>query len=148
MKIWAFGDSFTEYPYDRDFIHEGNLKYLNYLGYKPKNFVNLLSDNLNVVNENLAMGGACNRSIFSQFASVIDKIDEDDVLILTFDHGKCVVRLNVFEKKNEPKKLKQHQEEILDKDIDEIITRIFKKNDKRLCIIFERWRSFGNGNKS
>ncbi len=44
--------------------------------------------------------------------------------------GDCLkTSINVFEKKNEPKKLKQHQEEILDKDIDEIITRIFKKNE-------------------
>lgn len=58
----------------------------------------------NCIEAHIIINSNFNSDSYLSFFNIIDKnvipTFEDDVLILTFDHGKCVVRLNVFEKKN------------------------------------------------
>ncbi len=58
----------------------------------------------NCIEAHIILNSNFNSDSYLSFFNIIDKnvipTFEDDVLVLTFDHGKCVVRLNVFEKKN------------------------------------------------
>ena len=58
----------------------------------------------NCIEAHIILNSNFNSDSYLSFFNIIDKnvipTFEDDVLILTFDHGKCVVRLNVFEKKH------------------------------------------------
>ena len=58
----------------------------------------------NCIEAHIILNNNFNSDSYLSFFNIIDKnvipTFEDDVLILTFDHGKCVVRLNVFEKKH------------------------------------------------
>jgi len=58
----------------------------------------------NCIEAHIILNSNFNSDSYLSFFNIIDKnvipTFEDDVLILIFDHGKCVVRLNVFEKKN------------------------------------------------
>ena len=79
MKLFAFGDSFTE-PFH---IQTGQtLKYFDWKGYIPKNFVDNIAENLKLNYFNFGRGGTSNRTILSTFIKNIDLIDENDIVII------------------------------------------------------------------
>ncbi len=76
--IWAFGDSYTDqFINPRTTIKE----YVDYKGYVPKNYIDIISENLNLKIRNLGKGGTSNRTILSSFINVLDEIKENDILI-------------------------------------------------------------------
>lgn len=78
MKIWAFGDSYTE-PFHKQ---KGETeKYFEYKGYIPNNYVEIVAQQLDLEYENFGKGGRSNRTILSQFINVLDQIQPKDILI-------------------------------------------------------------------
>jgi len=76
--IWAFGDSYTEqFKVPVSTIKE----YIDYKGYTPKNYIDIISENLNYEVKNLGKGATSNRTILSSFINVLDEVKENDILI-------------------------------------------------------------------
>jgi hypothetical protein len=79
MKLWAFGDSFTE-PFS---VQCGDqLIYHKWKGHIPKNFIDFISENLQVEKINKAKGGSSNRTILSTFINNMDYIEDNDIVII------------------------------------------------------------------
>ena len=76
--LWTFGDSFTA-PYDVRYDWSRN--YVEWKGYVPKVYGDLISEKLNLDLANLGVGGSDNYSIFQSFCDVSHKIKNDDVVI-------------------------------------------------------------------
>ena len=78
-KIWYFGDSNTEtynlnYPYCA--------QYIEWKGYTPKHWTELLSEKMNLPYSNLGVGGCDNYTIFKAISDNIDFIGEHDIVII------------------------------------------------------------------
>lgn len=77
-KLWTFGDSYTELFETQ----HGTLKdYCDWKGGEPLNFSQVISNELKCDLKCYGKGGASNRSILSQYMSVVDEIEPNDVLI-------------------------------------------------------------------
>jgi len=76
--LWTFGDSLTA-PFDKKY--EWSRNYLQWKGYDPKVYPNLISEKLNLQLNNLAIPGSDNYSIFQTFCNISHKIKKDDVVI-------------------------------------------------------------------
>lgn len=90
-NLWIFGDSFSS-PF--------NLvrpDYNEYLGYEPKTFGNLISENFNLNLINTAGPGADNYTIFNHFINNIEKIYKEDILIFGWSD---VVRFRFVNEEN------------------------------------------------
>lgn len=79
MRLWAFGDSFTE-PFHKQTA--GQLEYHKWKGYIPKNFLDFLSEKLNTPQFNLGKGGSSNRTILSSIISNLDNFLDNDIVII------------------------------------------------------------------
>lgn len=79
MRLWAFGDSFTE-PFHKQTA--GQLEYHKWKGYIPKNFLDFLSEKLNTPQFNLGKGGSSNRTILSSIISNLDNFLDNDIIIV------------------------------------------------------------------
>jgi hypothetical protein len=76
--LWTFGDSMTAgYTEGSGWAD----KYVEWKGYKPKIYPEIISDKLGMELKNLAKGGYDNYSIFETLCANIDKVEEDDILI-------------------------------------------------------------------
>lgn len=95
-KLWTFGDSFTEsfskkYPW-KD-------KYLNWKGYIPKVYGELISDKLKLQHINLSIGGTDNYTILDSIISVINHISPNDIIIIGWSNTvrfRVVNNMNTF----------------------------------------------------
>jgi hypothetical protein len=78
-KIWYFGDSNTE-SYNPQYTWAS--KYIDWKGYTPKHWTELLSEKLDLPYTNLGLGGCDNYTIFDTLINNIDKISADDIIII------------------------------------------------------------------
>jgi hypothetical protein len=75
--LWSFGDSYTE-----GFSPHWAKKYIEWKGYKPSNFSDLLCKDMHFFLRNLGSGGSDNYSIFDEICKNIDQIKENDFVII------------------------------------------------------------------
>jgi hypothetical protein len=78
-KLWIFGDSYSA-PM-REYGQYAN-QYFEWKGYEPKVYGDFLSELLDVELVNTAMGGADNYTILNTLCDSIDKIKDDDIIII------------------------------------------------------------------
>lgn len=79
-KLWVFGDSFSE-PYTK--VVGGHIEdYIKWKGYDTKIYSEFIADDLNLELKYFAAGGISNRTILSKFISVLNKIDDNDIIII------------------------------------------------------------------
>jgi len=90
--IWAFGDSFTE-GYKGDWGNE----YINWKGYKPKNYTEILAEKFDMDLINLGKGGSDNYTIFENFCKNINNFKKDDIVIINWS---SVLRFRLVDNKN------------------------------------------------
>lgn len=95
MKIYAFGDSFTE-MYDDQYA-EWIRNYIRWKGYKPKSFIDIISGLLDAEVLNFAKGGNDNYSIIESFIKLFPSIDKDDLILINWA---SVERFRVVDKNN------------------------------------------------
>lgn len=83
-KLWVFGDSNSALYTDRTMKLQDWVKpYIDYLGYEPKNFSQILAEKLNLELENYGMGGSDNYTIFETLFNQMKKFDkENDVIFV------------------------------------------------------------------
>lgn len=79
MKLWAFGDSFTESFETQTGLIED---YKKWKGYTPKNYVDFISENLQIEKINKGKGGTSNRTILSNLIKNINEIEDGDIVIV------------------------------------------------------------------
>jgi hypothetical protein len=78
-RLWVFGDSFSA-PYNMQ--AEWSRKYIEYKGYQPKVFADLLSEKLGYELRNNAIMGADNYTIFEQFCISFPSFEDNDIVII------------------------------------------------------------------
>jgi hypothetical protein len=76
--LWTFGDSLTA---SYDIKYDWSRSYIEWKGYQPKVYGDIISENLNLTLINLGVGGSDNYSIFQSFCNVSHKIKNDDLVI-------------------------------------------------------------------
>jgi hypothetical protein len=74
--LWTFGDSYTE-----GFGYWAK-KYIEWKGYKPLNFSDILSCDLSFIKKNMGNGGSDNYTIFETFCKNVNEIKENDFVII------------------------------------------------------------------
>lgn len=84
-KLWVFGDSYSE-PFSRIGTMQWKIDYINWKGYTPKCYGEILSDKLKLKHINLAIGGADNYTILDSIVSVLNTIDSTDIIIIGWSH--------------------------------------------------------------
>jgi len=81
-NLWTFGDSLTDYfTPPNDVIRHWRHKYIEWKGYSPKVYGELLSEKLEINLKNKAISGNNNNQIFEEFCKNCTEINEDDILI-------------------------------------------------------------------
>jgi hypothetical protein len=84
-KLFAFGDSFTQTFTDHfKTNNDWSTKYKNYKKYTPKNYVDLLSEHLDLECINQGKGGCSNYKIFDTFMEMVESINEKDIVIFNW----------------------------------------------------------------
>jgi len=78
-KLWTFGDSFTEAFLKRGWWRDS---YLEWKGYIPKCYGEIISDKLRLQHINLAIGGTDNYTILDTIINVLNSISPDDIIII------------------------------------------------------------------
>lgn len=78
-KLWTFGDSFTE-GYNP--FYEWSEKYIEWKGYKPKVYGEIIAEELGYELVNRGLGGSSNQTILERICDSIDKIKSDDLVIV------------------------------------------------------------------
>lgn len=81
MKLFTFGDSFTE-GYDDYSLWSKN--YINWKGYKPKLFSEIVSEKLNYELVNYGVGGSDNYTILESFLKHHKEITKDDFILINW----------------------------------------------------------------
>jgi hypothetical protein len=83
LKLWTFGDSFTEsfLPKEDCKVIHWRHEYINWKGYVPKVYGELLSERLDMKLMNYGMGSWDNYSIFESFCKVVKEIKKDELVI-------------------------------------------------------------------
>lgn len=81
--LWTFGDSFTDFfePPKNSKIH-WRQKYIEWKGYVPKVYGEIIADKLKMNLINKGLGGCDNSYIFEEFCKVCDLIKQDDIVII------------------------------------------------------------------
>ena len=96
-KLWVFGDSYSE-PFSK--IEESILwkrNYIQWKGYTPKCYSEIVADKLQIKHINLAIGGADNYTILDSIINVIHSISADDIIIIGWSD---TIRFRVVNKDN------------------------------------------------
>jgi hypothetical protein len=76
--VWTFGDSYTDgFRSSERWAKE----YVQWKGYQPKTFGEIISHILGFHLENLGKGGSSNYQIFEIFCKVADRIEKNDLVI-------------------------------------------------------------------
>lgn len=77
-NLWTFGDSLTEgFTNNEDWSRD----YIEFKGYKPKVYGEIISEKLDLNLKNLGKGGSDNYSIFQSFCDVSAEVGKNDFLI-------------------------------------------------------------------
>jgi hypothetical protein len=76
--LWTFGDSYTE-----NFL-KGIPKYIDWKGYVPKIYPEIIAEFLQLNLINLAKGGTNNYQIFQNICDNIENIKENDIIIISW----------------------------------------------------------------
>jgi len=79
--IWVFGDSFST-PYEDKGIGDWVVPYIEWKGYTPKTFGDILSERLGINVKHLAKGGADNDTIFELILHSAPLIQKGDIVII------------------------------------------------------------------
>ncbi len=81
--IWIFGDSFSaSYTPDSHSNTDWRTNYVNWKGYAPKVYGEILANHLNIRLINKAVGGNDNYTIFQNFCDNAEYIKNDDIVII------------------------------------------------------------------
>ena len=81
-KLWIFGDSNSALYTDTTMQLQHWVKpYIDYLGYQPKHFTEVLAEKLNLELENHGMGGSDNYTILETLFYHINKFDKENDII-------------------------------------------------------------------
>lgn len=84
-KLYAFGDSFTQsFSSHFETNNPWAVNYKTYKKYTPKNYVDLISHELEIENVNMGKGGGSNYHIFDTFIEIIENIKEKDIIIFNW----------------------------------------------------------------
>jgi len=78
-KLWIFGDSFSE---SYKIYGHWKLEYLDWKGYIPKIFSEILAVDLNLTEINLASSGSDNYTILQKVCDNVNRINPEDVIII------------------------------------------------------------------
>lgn len=78
-KLWVFGDSYSE-PFYRN--AKWRIPYLEWKGYMPKYYGEMVAVNCNLFHINNAIGGTDNYTILDTIIHNLDKIEKEDVIII------------------------------------------------------------------
>jgi lysophospholipase L1-like esterase len=78
-NLWAFGDSNTE-SYNP--IHEWAKSYIEWKGFKPKVYVDLMAEHYGCSVNNFGLCGTNNYYIFQKICDNINQIKENDIVIV------------------------------------------------------------------
>lgn len=84
-NLWVFGDSASAPFYDNS--TEWRRKYVEWKGYIPKHYTQLLSEYLNLELKVFAIDGASNHNIFEMFCQHVKSINKDDIVIFNWTEG-------------------------------------------------------------
>lgn len=80
-KLWTFGDSFTE---DYKEFHGWSKKYIEFKGYVPKNYTEILAEMLDAEYENNGHGGFDNYSIFDTICENSERFNPGDIVVINW----------------------------------------------------------------
>lgn len=90
MKLWIFGDSFSDRfsGYDVVKYHDSDyrVRYHKWKGYSPLSYGEVISKELGCDIEILSSAGASNTEIFHTFISKMDEIIEGDLVIVNWTY--------------------------------------------------------------
>jgi hypothetical protein len=142
MRIYAFGDSFTNGYDDDTAIHVK--EYIRWKGYKPKNLIDHLSSHYKCENLNLGVQGCCNLTILESFCENVSKITKDDIILInwTSPERMRVVGLNDEWVRIIPNGLGiLNQTNISKKTVNEIMVN---KTSKKYLLEVENWATMIN----
>lgn len=82
--LWSFGDSYST-PYgEKPYIKCDD--YINYKGYEPKMFSQIIAENLEMNCVINAKGGLDNYSIMENVCNISDKVIDGDIIIIGWSH--------------------------------------------------------------
>lgn len=84
QKLWVFGDSYSVDFENLSMTYKPFEDYINYKGYIPKNYVELISDEYGYKVRNFAKSGSSNATILSQFINVMGEIEPEDIVIFNW----------------------------------------------------------------
>jgi hypothetical protein len=84
-KLFVFGDSFTQSFKDHfESNNDWSVKYKNYKNYIPKNYADLISEDLEIECINRGKGGCSNYTIFDTFLENYKNISKNDIVIFNW----------------------------------------------------------------
>lgn len=90
MKLWIFGDSFSQRFSDFDAkLYDPvdyRVRYHIWKGYSPLSYGEIIRDKLNCHIEIFASAGNSNDEIFHSFIEVMDKIEDGDIVIVNWTY--------------------------------------------------------------
>jgi hypothetical protein len=79
--LWVFGDSYST-PYEDRTIGDWVIPYIEWKGYVPKTFGDVLSKELDITVKHLAKGGLDNDTIFEIIIKSAPLIQKEDIVII------------------------------------------------------------------
>lgn len=80
-KIWIFGDSFST-PFEKQEIGAWATPYIEWKGYRPKTFGEIIGEELELEVIHLAVGGSDNDTIFETILKHAPSIKKEDIVII------------------------------------------------------------------
>lgn len=81
-KLWIFGDSFSE-PFSKlSKIRNWKDSYLEWKGYIPKSYGEIVSEKFSLIHKNESLGGADNYTILDIVCHNLNKIQKNDIVIV------------------------------------------------------------------
>lgn len=96
-KLWIFGDSYSE-PFSKlPTIPNWKQSYLEWKGYIPKCYGEIVAENYNLIHINQAIGGTDNYTILDSIAHALDKIEKEDTIIIGWSN---TIRFRVVSNQN------------------------------------------------
>lgn len=79
--LWTFGGSFTE-GYTKKY--NWSKKYIEWKGYTPKVYGDIIAEKLDLELKNIGEAGICNYTLLERICEYLDKIRDDDIIIVNW----------------------------------------------------------------
>lgn len=95
-KLWIFGDSFSASNYGNN-LERWRIEYARWKGHTTKVWPEFLNETLKLKIHNLSISATDNYTIFDTIIDNIDKIEEDDVVIIGWS---STLRFRIVDKSN------------------------------------------------